>query len=174
MIMLPAAIAIPGAAYLLSHSISSIPCVVQFPPAGVNRVPPPCVRAGLVAQQQCCGSLQLPVADVAVLAQAHTGVTGAATAIGEQPLKGLVDPAAMARLALGEALTNLVWAAATGLADIKASVNWMCAPLSAFEQALPLCRLPAVEPPALLVGGCVTGGYERCLLHEWRVREAGP
>ena len=61
-----------------------------------------------MAQQQCCGPLQLPVADVAVMAQAHTGLTGAASAIGEQPLKGLVDPAAMARLALAEALTNLV------------------------------------------------------------------
>ena len=58
-------------------------------------------------------------------AQTHTGLTGAATSIGEQPLKGLVNPAAMARIALGEALTNLVFAAATGLADIKASVNWM-------------------------------------------------
>ena len=81
--------------------------------------------AGLVARQQCCGPLQLPVADVAVMAQTHTGLTGAATSIGEQPLKGLVNPAAMARIALGEALTNLVFAAATGLADIKASVNWM-------------------------------------------------
>ena len=81
--------------------------------------------AGLVAQQQCCGPLQLPVADVAVMAQTHTGLTGAATSIGEQPLKGLVNPAAMARIALGEALTNLVFAAATSLADIKASVNWM-------------------------------------------------
>lgn len=61
------------------------------------------------------------------MAQAHSGLTGAATAIGEQPLKGLVNPAAMARVALGEALTNLMWAAGTGLADIKASVNWMCA-----------------------------------------------
>lgn len=42
---------------------------------------------GLIAQQQCCGPLQLPVADVAVMAQTHFGHTGAATAIGEQPLK---------------------------------------------------------------------------------------
>ena len=82
-----------------------------------------------MAQQQCCGPLQLPVADVAVMAQTHTGLTGAATSIGEQPLKGLVNPAAMARVALGEALTNLMFAAATSLADIKASVNWMCAPI---------------------------------------------
>lgn len=33
----------------------------------------------------------------------------------------------MARLAMGEALTNLCWAAATSLADVKASVNWMYA-----------------------------------------------
>lgn len=65
------------------------------------------------------------MADVAVVAQSHFGLTGAATAIGEQPLKGMIDPAAMARLALGEALTNLVWAAATKLEDVKASVNWM-------------------------------------------------
>ena len=77
-----------------------------------------------MAQQQCCGPLQLPVADVAVMAQAHTGLAGAAAAIGEQPLKGLVDPAAMARLALGEALTNLVWAAASGLADIKVCLGF--------------------------------------------------
>lgn len=44
-----------------------------------------------------------------------------------QPLKGLLDPAAMARLSLGEALTNLVLAPATSLADVKASVNWMYA-----------------------------------------------
>lgn len=77
------------------------------------------------------GPLQLPIADVAVIAQSHFGLTGAATAIGEQPTKGLIDPPAMARLALGEALTNLVWAAATDLSDVKASVNWMCDPTPA-------------------------------------------
>ena len=80
-----------------------------------------------MAQQQCVGPLQLPISDVAVLAQSHFTLTGGATAIGEQPLKGLIDPAAMARLALGESLTNLVWAASTGLQDVKASVNWMYA-----------------------------------------------
>ena len=83
-------------------------------------------HAGRVAQQQCCGPLQLPVADVGVMATSYLGLSGAATAIGEQPIKGLIGPAAMARLALGEALTNLMWAAGSSLADIKASVNWMC------------------------------------------------
>ncbi len=83
--------------------------------------------SGLVAQQQCAGPLQLTVADVAVIAQSHFGTTGAATAIGEQPLKGLLNPAAMARLAVGEALTNLVWARVTALEDVRSSANWMWA-----------------------------------------------
>ncbi len=83
--------------------------------------------SGLVARQQCAGPLQLTVSDVAVIAQSHFGTTGTATAIGEQPLKGLVDPAAMARMAVGEALTNLVWARATALEDVRCSANWMWA-----------------------------------------------
>ena len=35
---------------------------------------------------------------------------GAATAIGEQPIKGLVNPESGARMSVGEALTNLVFA----------------------------------------------------------------
>lgn len=89
--------------------------------------------AGLVAQQQCVGPLQLPISNVAVMAQSHFTLTGAATAIGEQPLKGLINPGAMARLCLGETLTNLVWAQSTGLRDIKASVNWMYAAKMASE-----------------------------------------
>jgi len=82
---------------------------------------------GLVARQQCCGPLQLTVADVAVIAQSHFGVTGGATAIGEQPIKGLLDPISMARMTVGEALTNLVWARISALEDVKCSGNWMWA-----------------------------------------------
>ena len=96
--------------------VNLLTSVIPFPPS-----------AGLVAQQQCVGPLQLPIADVAVFAQSHQDITGAATSIGEQPIKGLLNPAAMARLALGESLTNLCFAAATDIADIKASVNWMYA-----------------------------------------------
>jgi phosphoribosylformylglycinamidine synthase len=82
---------------------------------------------GLIARQQCCGPLQLPVSDVSVVAQSHFGLTGAAVAIGEQPMKVLVDPAAGARMALGEALTNMVWALISDFENIKCSVNWMWA-----------------------------------------------
>jgi phosphoribosylformylglycinamidine synthase len=83
---------------------------------------------GLIARQQCAGPLQLTVSDVAVIAQSHFGLTGAAISIGEQPVKELLDPAAMARMSVGEALTNIVWAEVSGLGDIRCSGNWMWAP----------------------------------------------
>ncbi len=83
---------------------------------------------GLVAQQQCCGPLQLPLANLALMAQSHLGYTGIASSIGEQSIKMLVDPAAGARMAVGEALTNLVWAKVEDMEQIKCSANWMWAP----------------------------------------------
>ncbi|MBI5621911.1 phosphoribosylformylglycinamidine synthase [Candidatus Falkowbacteria bacterium] len=80
---------------------------------------------GLVARAQACGPLGLPVADSAVLAASHFGLTGMATAIGEQPVKGLISPAAGGRMAVAEALLNLAGALISGIRDIKASVNWM-------------------------------------------------
>ncbi|XP_034085669.1 phosphoribosylformylglycinamidine synthase [Gymnodraco acuticeps] len=82
---------------------------------------------GLVAQQQCVGPLHTPLADVAVVALSPFGLEGAATAIGEQPVKGLLCPSAGARMAVGEALTNLVFARVTALKDVKCSGNWMWA-----------------------------------------------
>lgn len=83
---------------------------------------------GLIAQQQCCGPLQLTVADSAVIAQSHFGYTGIGTAIGEQSVKMLVDPAAGARMAVGEALTNLASVVVEDLDKVKCSANWMWAP----------------------------------------------
>eukprot|EP00923_Selenidium_pygospionis_P043018 GHVN01074146.1.p1 GENE.GHVN01074146.1~~GHVN01074146.1.p1 ORF type:complete len:2085 (-),score=365.76 GHVN01074146.1:861-6374(-) len=80
---------------------------------------------GLAASQQCVGPLGLPVGNVGVIAEDHRSLVGAATAIGEQPLKGLINPARMARLSVAEALTNLVWAPITALSDVRCSGNWM-------------------------------------------------
>lgn len=82
---------------------------------------------GLIAQQQCVGPLHTPLSDVAVLAQSHFATTGVAVAVGEQPIKGLVDNGAQARMTVGEALTNLMFARITSLSDVKASGNWMWA-----------------------------------------------
>ncbi|XP_054263875.1 phosphoribosylformylglycinamidine synthase [Macrosteles quadrilineatus] len=82
---------------------------------------------GLVAQQQCVGPLHTPLSDVAVTALSHFSTEGVATAIGEQPIKGLVDCAAGARMAVAESLTNLVFARITDIQDVKCSGNWMWA-----------------------------------------------
>lgn len=80
---------------------------------------------GLIAQQQCVGPLHTPLADVAVIATSYFSVEGIASSIGEQPIKGLVNAAAGARMTVAEALSNLVFAKISNLQDVKCSGNWM-------------------------------------------------
>jgi phosphoribosylformylglycinamidine synthase len=115
---------------------------------------------GLVAQQPCAGPLQLTVADVAVIAHSHLGETGGATAIGEQPVKGLLDPAAMARMSVGEALTNLVWARVSGRTDIRCSGNWMWAAKLPGEGAALYDAAAAMRDIMLILGIAVDGGKD--------------
>ena len=115
---------------------------------------------GLIARQQCCGPLQLTVGDVAVIAQSHFGLTGAATSIGEQPIKMLVNPEAGARMAVGEALTNIVWAQISGLGDIKCSANWMWAPKLPGEGAALYDADCAMRDLMIQLGIAVDGGKD--------------
>jgi phosphoribosylformylglycinamidine synthase len=115
---------------------------------------------GLVARQPCAGPLQLTVADVAVIAQSHFGITGAATAIGEQPIKGLLHPQAMARMCVGEALTNLVWALTSGLEDVKCSGNWMWAAKLPGEGSALYDAAAALSGILLQLGIAIDGGKD--------------
>ena len=115
---------------------------------------------GLIAQQQCCGPLQLTVADVAIVAQSHFGVTGIATAIGEQPIKMLVNPAAGARMAVGESLSNLVWAKIDDLEQVKCSANWMWAPKLPGEGAALRDAAEAMAEAMIAIGMAVDGGKD--------------
>jgi len=115
---------------------------------------------GLIAQQQCCGFLQLTVSDVAVIAQSHFGLTGAATSIGEQPIKMILNPKAGARMAVGEALTNLVWAKISNLHDIKCSANWMWAPKLPGEGAALYDAATAMRDIMIQLGIAVDGGKD--------------
>jgi phosphoribosylformylglycinamidine synthase len=115
---------------------------------------------GLVARQPCAGPLQLTVADVAVVAGSHLSTTGAATAVGEQPVKGLLDPAAMARISVGEALTNLVWAQVTALADVRCSANWMWAAKLPGEGAALYDAAAAMCAMMTTLGIAVDGGKD--------------
>ncbi len=115
---------------------------------------------GLIAQQPCAGPLQLTVADVAVIAQSHFATTGAATAIGEQPIKGLLDPAAMARMCVGESLTNLVWALTSGIEDVKVSANWMWAAKLPGEGAMLYDAAKAMSEVMIELGIAIDGGKD--------------
>jgi phosphoribosylformylglycinamidine synthase len=115
---------------------------------------------GLIARQQCCGPLQLTVSNVAAVAQSHLGLSGTATAIGEQSIKMLVDPAAGARMAVGEALTNLVWARIADLDQVKCSANWMWAPKLPGEGAAIFDAAKAMRDLMIEVGMAVDGGKD--------------
>ena len=81
---------------------------------------------GLVAQQQCVGPFGVPISDYALVALSYHNKHGAVTAVGEQPIKGLLDVTNMVRLSIAEMLLNIVWVyQIRGLAGIRCSVNWM-------------------------------------------------
>jgi len=83
---------------------------------------------GRVAKQQCAGPLQLPLNNVGVMALDYKSGQGIATTVGHAPLIALVDPAAGSRNAMGEALSNIVFAPIKdGLKGISLSANWMWA-----------------------------------------------
>jgi phosphoribosylformylglycinamidine synthase len=85
---------------------------------------------GLTVRDQMVGPWQTPVADVSVTATSLTaGIkTGEAMAIGERPSLALISPAASARMAVAESLTNIAAASiANRLSRVRLSANWMAA-----------------------------------------------
>ncbi|MBK9131341.1 MAG: phosphoribosylformylglycinamidine synthase [Gammaproteobacteria bacterium] len=82
---------------------------------------------GLIARDQMVGPWQVPVADAAVTLNDFDGYAGEAMALGERAPLALIHPAASGRMAVGEALTNIVGTPIRALADVKLSANWMAA-----------------------------------------------
>ena len=80
---------------------------------------------GMSARDQMVGPWQVPVADVAVTLLGFHEYRGEAMAMGERTQLALIDPAASARMAVGEAITNIAAASIAKLGDIKLSANWM-------------------------------------------------
>jgi phosphoribosylformylglycinamidine synthase len=120
---------------------------------------------GLIAQQQCVGPLMTPLSDCAVIAQSHVTpdgekVTGGATAIGEQPIKGLLSPQANARMSVAEAVTNIVWAKCTALGDIKCEGNWMWACKLPGEGSMMYKCAEALKEVMLELGLAIDGGKD--------------
>ena len=80
---------------------------------------------GMVARDQMVGPWQVPVADVAVTAAAFDTLKGEAMAMGERTPIALLDHAASARMAVGEAITNIAAARVNKISDMVLSANWM-------------------------------------------------
>ena len=92
---------------------------------------------GLVAREQMVGPHQVPVADLAVTFGGYQTYQGEAFAMGERSPLATRNPAASARMAVGEALTNLAAADVSELRRVVLSANWMAAAgENAEEQAL--------------------------------------
>jgi phosphoribosylformylglycinamidine synthase len=83
---------------------------------------------GLIARDQMVGPWQVPVADCAVTAASYDVYTGEAMAMGERTPVAVNNAAASARLAVGEALTNLAAAQIGAIRKVNLSANWMAAP----------------------------------------------
>jgi phosphoribosylformylglycinamidine synthase len=83
---------------------------------------------GLIHRDQMVGPWQVPVADCAVTAAAFDVYTGEAMSMGERTPVAVNNAAASARLAVGEALTNLAAAQIGDLGKVNLSANWMAAP----------------------------------------------
>lgn len=81
---------------------------------------------GLTHRDQMVGPWQVPVADVAVTLGDLAGFAGEAMATGERMPLASVDAPASGRMAVAEAITNLL-AAPVELSRVKLSCNWMAA-----------------------------------------------
>lgn len=82
---------------------------------------------GLTVRDQLVGPWQVPVADCAITALTYNSCQGEAMAMGERAPLAIVNAAASARMAIGEAITNIAAASIAALNHIKLSANWMAA-----------------------------------------------
>jgi len=81
---------------------------------------------GLTHRDQMVGPWQVPVADCAVTLADFAGFAGEAMSMGERTPLAALDAAASGRMAVAEAITNLL-AAPIELPRVKLSANWMAA-----------------------------------------------
>ena len=116
---------------------------------------------GLIALQQCCGEIQLPLNNLAVTAIGYDNKEGIATSLGHAPVAGLIDSAAGSRLAIAEALTNIVWAPLKdGLKGVSLSANWMWPSRNPGEDARLYKAVKAVSDFAVELGINVPTGKD--------------
>ncbi len=109
---------------------------------------------GLNHRDPMVGPWQVPVADCAVTLADHAGFRGEVMAMGERSPLAALDAPASGRMAVGEAILNLL-AAPIELSRVKLSANWMAACGEAGEDAALYDTVKAVGMdlcPALGIG----------------------
>ena len=82
---------------------------------------------GLTVQDQMVGPWQVPVADAAIMLADFEGYEGEAMAVGERLSLAPYNPAASARMAIAECLSNLAGVRIRDRSKICLSANWMAA-----------------------------------------------
>ena len=82
---------------------------------------------GLNSRDPFVGPWQVPVADCAVTTMDYSGYRGEAMSMGERTPLALFNAPAAAKMAVGEAITNILAADIASIEDIKLSANWMAA-----------------------------------------------
>ena len=108
---------------------------------------------GKVAKQQCVGPLQLPLNNCGVMAFDFAGINGIATSIGQASIPSLIDAASGARIAIVEALSNIIWAPlAEHIKSISLSANWMWPCRNEGEDARLYSAVEAVSNYAIDLG----------------------
>jgi phosphoribosylformylglycinamidine synthase len=83
--------------------------------------------SGMVSRDPLVGPWQVPVSDVAVTVADYRGHAGEAMSMGERTPVAVLDAPASGRLAVGEAITNILAADVPSLSRIRLSANWMAA-----------------------------------------------
>jgi len=80
-----------------------------------------------ISRDPLVGPWQVPVSDVAVTLADYRQLRGEAMALGERTPIAVLDAPAAARLAVAEAVTNILAADVASLGDVRLSANWMAA-----------------------------------------------
>ncbi|MGD9601307.1 MAG: phosphoribosylformylglycinamidine synthase [Gammaproteobacteria bacterium] len=156
----PCATALPDAGRELGTLIER---VLRFPAVGDKRflitIGDRSV-GGLSVRDQMVGPWQVPVADCAVTALDFHGCAGEAFALGERAPLALLDGAASARMAIGEAITNLAAARVLDPSDIVLSANWMAAAGAPGEDATLYAAVRAAGELCQALGICIPVGKD--------------
>jgi phosphoribosylformylglycinamidine synthase len=82
---------------------------------------------GMISRDQMVGPWQVPIADVAVTLNSYDGYGGEAMAMGERTPVAVLNAPASGRMAVAEAMTNILAADILKITDIRLSANWMAA-----------------------------------------------